>query len=154
MELNQFTANWNYPTAIRVGIGRIQELPAACVELGMTSPLLITDPGLSALPMLHAAIDNCNKAGLSCGIFSQIKGNPTGDNVCAGVRAYKRGGHDGVIAFGGGSALDAGKAVALMVGQDSPIWDFEDVGDNWLNVKLLEWRLLSQYQPHRVQVQK
>jgi len=135
MELNQFTANWNYPTAIRAGIGRIQELPAICQELGMASPLLITDPGLADLPMLQAALAHCQKEGLRCSIFSQIKGNPTGENVTDGVRAYWRGEHDGVIAFGGGSALDAAKAVALMVGQDRPIWDFEDVGDNWLNVR-------------------
>jgi alcohol dehydrogenase class IV len=134
MELNQFTANWHYPTAIRAGIGRIVDLPAACQELGMTSPLLITDPGLADLPMVQTALINCQKAGLKCGIFSQIKGNPTGENVCDGVRAFKGGEHDGVIAFGGGSALDAGKAVALMVGQDRPIWDFDDVGDNWLKV--------------------
>ncbi|NQZ93304.1 MAG: iron-containing alcohol dehydrogenase [Moritella sp.] len=135
MELNQFTANWNYPTAIRAGIGRIQDLPATCQELGMTSPLLITDPGLADLPMVQAALASCKQAGLRCNIFSQIKGNPTGENVTDGVSAYWRGEHDGVIAFGGGSALDAAKAVALMVGQELPIWDFEDVGDNWLNVR-------------------
>lgn len=134
MELNQFTANWHYPTAIRVGIGRIQDLPNTCIELGMTSPLLITDPGLADLAMVKSAIEHCQQVGLRCGIFSQIKGNPTGENICAGVDAYKRGEHDGVIAFGGGSALDAGKAVALMVGQERPIWDFEDVADNWSHV--------------------
>ncbi|PKH06799.1 iron-containing alcohol dehydrogenase [Moritella sp. Urea-trap-13] len=134
MKFNQFTANWHYPTAIRAGIGRIEDLPATCQELGITSPLLITDPGLADLPMVQAALSNCQQFGLKCAIFSQIKGNPTGDNVSDGVRVFKRGEHDGVIAFGGGSALDAGKAVALMVGQDRPIWDFEDVGDNWLNV--------------------
>jgi alcohol dehydrogenase class IV len=137
MDLNHFTANWHYPTAIRAGIGRIQDLASTCQELGMTSPLLITDPGLAELPMLQDALANCQQAGLKCAIFSQVKGNPTGDNVSAGVRTFKRGEHDGVIAFGGGSALDAGKAVALMVGQDRHIWDFEDVGDNWLNVNTL-----------------
>jgi len=136
MELNQFTANWHYPTAIRAGIGRVQELPAICQELGMISPLFITDPGLVDLSMVQAALINCQQAGLRCGIFSQIKGNPTGENVSDGVCAYRRGEHDGVIAFGGGSALDAGKAVALMVGQDRPIWEFEDVGDNWLKVNI------------------
>ena len=135
MELNQFTANWHYPTAIRAGIGRIQELPITCQELGMASPLLITDPGLVDLPMVQAALANCQQAGLKCGLFSQIKGNPTGENVTEGGHAYRRGKHDGIIAFGGGSALDAAKAVALMVGQDRPLWDFEDVGDNWLNVR-------------------
>lgn len=136
MEFNQFTANWNYPTAISVGIGRIKSLAACCKELGMTAPLLITDPGLADLAIVQAALADCKHAALRCGIFSQIKANPTGENISAGVRAFKRGEHDGVIAFGGGSALDAGKAVALMVGQDRPLWDFEDVGDNWLSVHI------------------
>ena len=128
------TANWNYPTNIKVGAGRIAELPALCQALGMSSPLLVTDPGLAALPMLQEVVDMINASGLRCGVFSDIKANPTGENVQAGVEYFKTHGHDGVIAFGGGSALDAAKAVALMVGQDQPIWDFEDVGDNWLAV--------------------
>jgi hypothetical protein len=135
MDLTQFDANWNYPTNIRVGIGRIKELAAACQELGMQAPLLITDPGLAKLPMVELALKNCQQAGLRCGLFSQVKANPTGENVSDGVAAYLQGGHDGVIAFGGGSALDAGKAVALMVGQDRPLWDFEDVSDNWTRVR-------------------
>ncbi|MNQ68132.1 1,3-propanediol dehydrogenase [compost metagenome] len=115
---------------MRVGGGRIAELAAACRELGMTAPLLVTDPGLAALPMIDAALRQCRDAGLNAGLFHRIKGNPTGPNVTDGVAAFKAGGHDGVIAFGGGSALDAGKAIALMVGQDRPLWDFEDIGDN------------------------
>jgi alcohol dehydrogenase class IV len=128
--------NWNYPTAIKVGPGRIAELPRHCAELGMQRPLIVTDPGIAALPMLEQAAAACRAAGLACGIFHDIKGNPTGRNVEAGLAAYRRGGHDGVVAFGGGSALDAGKAIALMVGQDRPLWDFEDVGDNHLRVKV------------------
>ncbi len=128
------SANWNYPTNIRIGAGRISELAELCQALGMSAPLLITDPGLAALPMLQPVIESISASGLRCGIFSDIKANPTGDNVHAGVEYFKTHGHDGVIAFGGGSALDAAKAVALMVGQDKPIWDFEDVGDNWLAV--------------------
>lgn len=134
MDLNQLNANWNYPTNIRHGIGRISELAAACQELGMRAPLLITDPGLAELPMVKEAVASCQQAGLKCELFSNIKANPTGENVSDGVAAYKLNGHDGVIAFGGGSALDAAKAVALMVGQDLPLWDFEDVGDNWTRV--------------------
>jgi len=130
MDLNQYRMNWNYPTAIRVGAGRIAELPAACRELGMQAPLLVTDPGLAALPMIDAALRQCRDGGLRAAVFSAIKGNPTGQNVMDGVTAFRAGGHDGVIAFGGGSALDAGKAIALMVGQDRPLWDFEDIGDN------------------------
>ena len=130
MDLNQYRMNWNYPTSIRVGAGRISELPQACRALGMRAPLLVTDPGLAALSLIDHALLQCRDDGLKTGLFSAIKGNPTGHNVMDGVAAFKAGGHDGVIAFGGGSALDAGKAIALMVGQNRPLWDFEDVGDN------------------------
>ncbi|MHA6495443.1 iron-containing alcohol dehydrogenase [Pseudomonas borbori] len=130
MDLNQYRMNWNYPTSVRVGAGRVAELAAACRQLGMSAPLLVTDPGLAALPMVEQALRQCRDDGLKAGLFDGIKGNPTGPNVTAGVAAFKAGNHDGVIAFGGGSALDAGKAIALMVGQDRPLWDFEDIGDN------------------------
>jgi len=131
-----YSTNWNYPTNVKVGAGRIKELAGHCQGLGMHAPLLITDPGISALPMLQKVVDEVKNAGLRCGLFSAIKANPTGENVQDGVDFYTTHGHDGVIAFGGGSALDAAKAVALMVGQDRPIWDFEDVGDNWTRVKV------------------
>ena len=131
-----YTANWNYPTNVKVGPGRIAELADLCKSLGMRAPLLITDPGLATLPMVQKAVDHVQGSGLQCGLFSGIKANPTGDNVTDGVNFYKQHGHDGVIAFGGGSALDAAKAVALMIGQDRPIWDFEDVGDNWTRVNV------------------
>ncbi len=128
------TGNWNYPTKMIVGPGRISELANACRSLGMAKPLLITDPGIAGQPMVANAVAANEAAGLPTGLFSNVKGNPIGRNVEDGVRAYRDGGHDGVIAFGGGSGLDAAKAVALMVGQDRPIWDFEDVGDNWTRV--------------------
>jgi alcohol dehydrogenase class IV len=131
-----YFANWNYPTNVRVGAGRIKELPELCIALGMKAPLVITDPGLAALPMVQAVIEDVNGAGLDCGLFSNIQANPTSTNVDDGTSWFKANNHDGVIAFGGGSALDAGKAVALMVGQDRPIWDFEDVGDNWSRVNV------------------
>lgn len=131
-----YSANWNYPTNIKVGAGRISELPELCKSMGMSAPLLITDPGLAALPMVKAVVDDLNQSGLNCGLFSGIKANPTGENVDDGTAYYRQHNHDGVIAFGGGSALDAAKAVALMVGQDRPVWDFEDVGDNWLRVNV------------------
>jgi len=134
MSYENLSGNWNYPNSIRAGAGRISELAECCKQLGMSAPLLITDPGLAALPMVTDAVQQCRDAGLDCGLFSNIKGNPNGDNVMDGVAAYKDGNHDGVIAFGGGSGLDAAKAVALMVGQDRPLWDFEDVGDNWTRV--------------------
>lgn len=123
--------NWNYPTTIRFGAGRIAELPDACRELGIARPLLVTDPGLAQLPMVQQAIAHNEQAGVPTGLFSDIKPNPVGKNVDDGVRAYRDGGHDGVIAYGGGSALDAGKAIAFMSGQTRPMWDFEDIGDNW-----------------------
>jgi len=130
------TANWNYPTKVRVGPGRASEIPAACKELGMKTPLLVTDPGLAESLMLGKIVQNCLAAGLSVGIFSQIKANPTGENVSDGVKAYHDGQHDGIIAFGGGSGIDAAKAIALMVGQNRSLWDFEDVGDNWSRVNV------------------
>ncbi len=123
--------NWNYPTAIRFGAGRLAELGEACKQAGIANPLLVTDPGLAALPMIGEAVAAVEGSGLAIKVFSDIKGNPTLENVEAGVAAFKAGGHDGVIAMGGGSALDAGKAVAFQAGQTRPLWDFEDVGDNW-----------------------
>jgi alcohol dehydrogenase class IV len=128
------SGNWNYPTSIRFGAGRIKELSDACKSVGMKNPLLITDPGLAALPMVSNAIARNNANGLPTGLFSNVKPNPVSKNVDDGVKAYLAGGHDGVIAWGGGSGVDAAKAVALMVGQTGPIWDFEDVGDNWTRV--------------------
>ena len=134
MNFDQYTANWNYPTSIRQGIGRVIELPSICAELGLNQPLLVTDPGLAQLPMVVDVVENCRKQGLGCGLFSEVTSNPTGKNVADGVKAFKQGAHDGVIAFGGGSALDAAKAIALMVGHTRPLWDFEDIGDNWTRV--------------------
>ncbi len=125
------TGTWSFPTEMRFGPGRIRELAGACRSLGLRKPLLVTDPGLAALPMVTDAIAANAAAGLPTGLFSDVKANPVGRNVEDGVIAYRAGGHDGVIAFGGGSGLDAGKAVAFMAGQSRPMWDFEDRGDNW-----------------------
>jgi alcohol dehydrogenase class IV len=128
--------NWNYPTAVRFGAGRIRELPQACAALGIRRPLLVTDPGLAALPMVANAVNLCREAGLHCAVFSDVRPNPVEKNVADGVRAYREGGHDGVIAMGGGSGLDAAKAIALMAGQTRPIWDFEDREDWWTRVNV------------------
>ena len=125
----ELKGNWNYPTSIRFGAGLIRELPEACRSLGMRSPLLVTDRGLAALPMIDRAVASCRDAGLPCAVFADIQANPVEKNVSQGVAAYRSGGHDGVIAFGGGSAIDAAKAIALMVGQTRPLWDFEDRED-------------------------
>ncbi len=128
------SGSWNYPTAVRFGVGRIAELPQACAELGISKPLLVTDPVLATLPICAQAVRVCEDAGLAVTVQSQCAKNPVGEDVDAGVDAYRAAGSDGVIAFGGGAALDVAKAVALMVGQDRPLWDFEDVGDNWTRV--------------------
>ncbi|MFU8865462.1 MAG: iron-containing alcohol dehydrogenase [Rhodobacterales bacterium] len=124
-------ANWSYPTAIRFGAGRISELAEACAAAGITKPLLVTDKGLSGLPITAATLELMEAAGLGRAIFAEVVPNPTEINLAAGVTAYKAGGHDGVIAFGGGSGLDLGKAVAFMAGQKRPVWDYEDIGDWW-----------------------
>lgn len=127
----QLRGNWNYPTTIRFGAGRVSELPEAVKGAGIARPLLVTDPFLAGLAMVAQAKAALDAAGLPCAVFSQVQPNPVAANVEAGVAAYRAGGHDGVVAFGGGSALDAGKVIAFMAGQSRPIWDFEDVGDWW-----------------------
>lgn len=124
-------ANWNYPTSIRFGAGRIAELPEALASAGVARPLLVTDPGVRSLPMLARVLETLAAAGRPAGVFSDVQANPVDANVEAGVAQYRAGGHDGVVAFGGGSALDVGKVVAFMVGQTRPMWDFEDIGDWW-----------------------
>ncbi len=125
------TGNWSYPTAIRFGAGRIRELPDACRELGISRPLLVTDKGLADLPITQDTLALLREAGLNPGFFAEVDPNPTEKNLDAGLAAYRAGGHDGVIAFGGGSGLDLGKMVAFMSGQTRPVWDFEDVDDWW-----------------------
>src|ERR1700722_4972084 len=123
--------NWNYPTIVKFSPGRVAELPQVLQSVGIKRPLLVTDPGLAKLPMLAAVLRANEAAGLSAAIFSDVKSNPSEQNVADGLAVFRAGKHDGVIAFGGGSALDAGKAIAFMSGQTRPLWDFEDVGDNW-----------------------
>jgi len=124
-------ANWNYPTAIRFGAGRIRELPELCRQLGLCRPLVVTDPTLAALPIVHGAIAHLEAAGIATAVFCDLHANPVGSDIAAGVTAYHSGNHDGVIAFGGGSALDCGKVIAFMSGQTRPLWDFEDIDDWW-----------------------
>ena len=128
--------NWSYPTKIRFGVGRIAELPAACKELGFKRPLFVTDPGLANLPMVQNAIANLKAAGLPTALYSDIRSNPVAKNVEDGIKVFRDGKHDGVIAFGGGSALDAAKTIAFMAGQKRPMWDFEDIGDNYLRADI------------------
>jgi alcohol dehydrogenase len=124
-------ANWNYPTSVRFGAGRIAELPDALKSAGIRKPLLVTDAGLVGLPVTQNTVKLLGDAGFEAGVFADVKPNPIPANVNSGVEALRNGGHDGVIAFGGGSGLDVGKVIAFMAGQTRPSWDFEDIGDWW-----------------------
>ncbi len=124
-------ANFSYPTAIRFGAGRIIELAKACATAGIARPLLVTDRGLADLAITARALDILEGAGLGRALFAEVDPNPTDKNLAAGIAAFKAGGHDGVVAFGGGSGLDLAKMIAFMAGQIRPIWDFEDIGDWW-----------------------
>ena len=125
------TGNWSYPTAIRFGAGRISELADACRAAGISKPLLVTDRGLAELDITQTTLDSLQSAGLGRGLFSDVDPNPNDLNAADGVRVYREGGYDGVVAFGGGSGLDLGKVIAFMAGQKRPLWDFEDIGDWW-----------------------
>lgn len=124
-------ANWSYPTAIKFGAGRISELAQHCKDAGISRPLLVTDKALASLPITAQALDILEAGGLGRAVFSEVDPNPHEKNMDAGLAVYRAGGHDGVICFGGGSALDLGKMIALMAGQTVSVWDLEDVGDWW-----------------------
>ena len=123
-------ANWHYPTKIIVGAGRIAELAVLCNDLGISNPLLVTDPGIANLPMMQSIKNICAQSNLPIAVFSHIKPNPTGQNIEDGVTTYLSGDHDGIVALGGGSALDAGKAIGLIARQKCRLWDLEDAGNN------------------------
>ena len=127
-------ANLNYPTDITVGEGCIKQIASCCLELKMTQVLLVTDPGLAKLPMVQDILDICVGAGLVIQVFCDIQANPTGDNIRCGVDVLNSGQFDGVVALGGGSSLDAAKAIALMAKQSISLWQAEDVGDNWRKI--------------------
>ena len=123
--------DWSYPTSVRFGAGRIAELADATRAAGMARPLFVTDPKLAATAMVKNALGLLDAAGIPASSFADVRPNPVEANVRAGVAAFRTGGHDGIVALGGGSALDAGKLIAFLAGQSRPIWDFEDVGDCW-----------------------
>ena len=123
--------NWNYPTTLWVGENRVSDLPVACNNLNITNPLFVTDKDFINLPFVKNVISNLNNKFNQLTIFSNFTGNPIGENVDEGVDVFKKNKCNGVIAFGGGSGLDVGKAIAFMSGQTRPIWDFEDIGDYW-----------------------
>lgn len=128
-------ANWNYPTKIWFGAGRLAELPAACAETGIARPLIVADPFFTALPEMAQLRAALAAAGIESAVFDALQGNPTARNLEDGITAFRAGAHDGVIAIGGGSALDVGKTVAFMVAQDRPVWEFEDIGTLWRAAK-------------------
>jgi len=123
--------NWSYPTAIRFGTGRITEIGEACAAAGIAKPLLVTDRGLAPMPITQNTLDLLQAAGFGRAIFADVDPNPNETNLDEGLRVFRDGGFDGVIAFGGGSGLDLGKVLAFMAGQTRPVWDFEDVDDWW-----------------------
>ena len=123
--------NWNYPTTMWVGENRIIDIAEACKFLNILKPLMVTDKGLAETEIVKKTLSVLKDNNLNVQLYSNVVGNPTGNNVIEGVESYKKNDCDGVIAFGGGSGLDVGKAIAFMSGQTLPIWDFEDVGDNW-----------------------
>ncbi len=125
------TGNWNYPTRIWSGPGRIGDLAEACALAGITYPLIVTDKGLEDSSIIASVCAVLAKAGLAYAVYAEVQGNPVGKNVDDGTALYRSGGHDGVVVVGGGSGLDVGKAIAFMSGQTRPLWDFEDVGDYW-----------------------
>jgi len=127
----QITGAWNFPTRVITGAGRIAELPDACRANDIAKPLLVTDQGLAGTALIASIVARVREAGIPISVFSGVKSNPTESNLRAGIDAFKAGGHDGVVAVGGGSALDVGKCVAFMAAQSRPVWDFEDVGDWW-----------------------
>jgi len=123
--------NWNYPTTMWVGENRINDIALACKNLDINKPLLVTDNGLAQSDIVKNTLSILKENGITAALYSNVVGNPTGTNVTEGADYYNKNNCDGVIAFGGGSGLDVGKAIAFMSGQTLPIWDFEDVGDNW-----------------------
>ena len=123
--------NWNYPTTMWIGEDRIKDLNLACKVLKIKKPLLVTDDGLAKSKIIKDIFSDLQIKNVLIEIFSNVIGNPTGKNVIDGVNFFKKKDCDGVIAIGGGSALDVGKAIAFMIGQTLPIWEFEDIGDNW-----------------------
>jgi alcohol dehydrogenase class IV len=123
--------NWNYPTTMWVGENRINDIAEACKNLGITKPLFVTDNGLAETDIVKNTLKILKDNQISVELYFNVVGNPTGTNVTEGANYFNENSCDGVIAFGGGSGLDVGKAIAFMSGQTLPLWNFEDVGDNW-----------------------
>jgi alcohol dehydrogenase len=130
-DIATLSTTWNFPTRVVYGAGSLNKVARACDHAGIARPLVVTDPGLAALPVTETLGTILREAGREAGLFTDVRSNPVSANVEVGVRVLREGRHDGVVALGGGSALDCGKVIAFMAGQDRPLWDFEDVGDWW-----------------------
>lgn len=135
MNEQALTGNWNYPTQIKFGVGCINQLSDTCKALNIQNPLIVTDNGLTNLAWFKDIVNHLQQNQTPAAVFSDVQPNPTGENIEQGVAAYNQGNHDGVIAIGGGSGLDAGKAIAFMCKQKLPIWAYEDIGDNFLKAE-------------------
>lgn len=122
---------WNYPTTIYFGVGAAQQIPDVCGELDMHRPLVITDRGLLNVPFVLDIVDRCKKSGLKAGLFGDVKGNPVGANVAAGIEQYRLGDFDGIIGVGGGSALDVAKTVALIGPGHQTLWQAGGQDEDW-----------------------
>jgi alcohol dehydrogenase len=131
LDLATLSATWSYPTTVLFGAGSIGKLPRACEAAGIRRPLVVTDRGLVRSAIVAGALDALRGAGVEAALFADVRPNPVAANVEAGLRVLRDGSHDGVVAVGGGSGLDAGKVIAFMAGQTRPLWEFEDVGDWW-----------------------
>ena len=139
--------NWNYPTTMWIGENRIEDLSLACKELNISNPLFVTDKDLINLDLIKNIILRLKKSFKNLATFSNFTGNPIGENVEEGVKVYNTSDCDGVIALGGGSGLDVGKAIAFMCNQSRPLWDFEDIGDYWTRADSSKISKLLQFQP-------
>jgi alcohol dehydrogenase class IV len=131
LDLATFSTTWNYPTTVLFGAGSARKVGRACEGAGICRPLVVTDAGLARSPIIAGVLVTLREAGLQAALFADVRSNPVAANVEAGLRVLREGGHDGVVAVGGGSGLDAGKVIAFMAGQTRPLWDFEDIGDWW-----------------------
>ena len=131
LDLTTLATTWSYPTTVLFGAGSLAKVVRSCEQAGLRRPLVVTDPGLAQLPVTEALMEILRAGGLEPGLFTEVRSNPIAGNVEAGVKAFHGASHDGVVALGGGSALDCGKVIAFMAGQTRPLWDFEDVGDWW-----------------------
>ena len=118
-------ADWTFPIPIRYGPGRIRELGTVCREKGIRAPLIVTDQGSRDLPLLGRVLESVSDSGFNGVVFSEVAPNPTDQNIIAGREAYLAGGHDAVIAIGGGSGMDAGKAISLIAHNECGLWDFD-----------------------------